>query len=403
MINSSTTYSKYRKIQIYPNAEQRKYLDYCINTARYVYNWALNIENEQYEKYLAGEATEQFVHERELRNLYSAHLKENDWLKDFQIEPARYIFSRIDYAFEMFFRGHNNHPKFKTRKREHFKNKHSIRIRHDRVYFDGSYVRLPGFHRGEMIDCRFDTNMYMNDNIQFHHVDLIKDNLDNYFIGFWTEAQKPITYFKDNNIPQLARAIGIDINLKRERRFVCSDGSMFVGRNVSCLKKHIADLNSKVSKAINRLSEMEKTNPDAKLSKRAEKNIKKFRKANRRMHNIQEDEVQKFTKAVINKNPSCVVMETLPIRYEMKKTKPVARMAHFIPLFRYREVMEYKCNQYNIPFKLADRTFPSTQTCSNCGARRKLGSKRVYECKVCGFKIDRDLNAAINLENLAYL
>ncbi|MDJ0737176.1 MAG: zinc ribbon domain-containing protein [Nostocaceae cyanobacterium] len=53
---------------------------------------------------------------------------------------------------------------------------------------------------------------------------------------------------------------------------------------------------------------------------------------------------------------------------------------------------------------MADRWFPSSKTCSTCGHKQdKLTLKhRVFVCPNCGFEIDRDLNAAINLAKLAY-
>lgn len=44
--------------------------------------------------------------------------------------------------------------------------------------------------------------------------------------------------------------------------------------------------------------------------------------------------------------------------------------------------------------------FPSSQVCSNCGQKNsnlKDLSVRKYECKNCGYEIDRDLNASINI------
>ena len=49
---------------------------------------------------------------------------------------------------------------------------------------------------------------------------------------------------------------------------------------------------------------------------------------------------------------------------------------------------------------VADRFFPSTKTCSRCEevAGEVLLSQRTFVCGSCGLSIDRDLNAAINLE-----
>jgi putative transposase len=45
-----------------------------------------------------------------------------------------------------------------------------------------------------------------------------------------------------------------------------------------------------------------------------------------------------------------------------------------------------------------DRWTPTTQTCSNCGARQKLELKeRTFACGHCGLTLDRDHNAAINI------
>ena len=43
--------------------------------------------------------------------------------------------------------------------------------------------------------------------------------------------------------------------------------------------------------------------------------------------------------------------------------------------------------------------YPSTQLCSNCGSKQKMKqNERTYLCKSCECKIDRDINAAINIE-----
>jgi putative transposase len=51
----------------------------------------------------------------------------------------------------------------------------------------------------------------------------------------------------------------------------------------------------------------------------------------------------------------------------------------------------------------ADRFYPSSKTCSGCGAAKaKLGlSERIFKCDACGLVLDRDLNAALNLAQIA--
>ena len=52
---------------------------------------------------------------------------------------------------------------------------------------------------------------------------------------------------------------------------------------------------------------------------------------------------------------------------------------------------------------MADRWYPSSKTCSGCGAvKAKLAlSEREFACEACGLVIDRDRNASLNLAALA--
>lgn len=67
-----------------------------------------------------------------------------------------------------------------------------------------------------------------------------------------------------------------------------------------------------------------------------------------------------------------------------------------------RRQLTYKCQWYGAVLVVADRWYPSTKTCSRCGARkpRLHLRERTFVCSTCGLVIDRDHNAAINLARL---
>lgn len=70
--------------------------------------------------------------------------------------------------------------------------------------------------------------------------------------------------------------------------------------------------------------------------------------------------------------------------------------------YAFRSMLEYKCKWYGKELVVIDRFYPSSKTCSKCGWKKtdlEL-SDRVFECENCGNKIDRDLNAAINIERV---
>ena len=86
----------------------------------------------------------------------------------------------------------------------------------------------------------------------------------------------------------------------------------------------------------------------------------------------------------------------------MLKNRKLSRAISEAGFYEFARQLEYKCKLYGIDFVKADRFFPSSKLCSNCGCKKdnlKL-SERTYHCEHCGNIMDRDLNAAINLSYL---
>jgi len=92
-------------------------------------------------------------------------------------------------------------------------------------------------------------------------------------------------------------------------------------------------------------------------------------------------------------------MEHLHVK-GMMKNKHLAKAVAEQKLYEFKRQIQYKCQKYGIEFVEADRWFPSSKTCSSCGQiKSDLRLKdRLFICS-CGLKLDRDLNASINLAN----
>lgn len=78
--------------------------------------------------------------------------------------------------------------------------------------------------------------------------------------------------------------------------------------------------------------------------------------------------------------------------------------SHFmgdIGIAEFRRQLVYKSEMRGARIKVADRFYPSSKTCSGCGfVDKKLTvGDRVFRCN-CGLVINRDHNAAINLESI---
>lgn len=92
-------------------------------------------------------------------------------------------------------------------------------------------------------------------------------------------------------------------------------------------------------------------------------------------------------------------MENLNIRGMMKNhhLSKAIRDSCFYEAIRQ---LKYKSSWNGICFVQADRFFPSSKLCYNCGCIHKglKLSDRTYVCPECGFTIDRDYQAALNLQ-----
>ena len=90
-------------------------------------------------------------------------------------------------------------------------------------------------------------------------------------------------------------------------------------------------------------------------------------------------------------------MESLNVS-GMMKNKHLSKAIQQQKFYEFKRQIEYKSKLNGLEFIQVDKFYPSSKTCSCCGAIKKdLKLKdRVYQCS-CGLKIDRDLNASINL------
>ncbi len=132
------------------------------------------------------------------------------------------------------------------------------------------------------------------------------------------------------------------------------------------------------------------------------KNWKKAQIKIARLHcqiaNIRKDTLHKLT-TYLAKNHSKIGIEDLNVRGMMANHK-LAKAIADMGFYEFRRQLEYKCQLYGSDLVVVDRWFASSKTCSNCGTKKETLSlsERVFRCDHCGFEIDRDLNASINLE-----
>jgi len=116
---------------------------------------------------------------------------------------------------------------------------------------------------------------------------------------------------------------------------------------------------------------------------------------------IRSDWQHQVTSRLVN-DYATLVIEDLNVA-GMVKNRRLAKSISDVGFGELRRQIEYKAAQSGAEVVVADRWFPSSKTCNVCGTRTKSLPLyiREWDCTECGAHHDRDLNAAINLRNLA--
>ena len=133
-------------------------------------------------------------------------------------------------------------------------------------------------------------------------------------------------------------------------------------------------------------------------SARRERAKERVARLHARVADVRADAIHKAT-AMIASKYSVVCVEDLNVA-GMVKNHHLARSVSDAALGEFRRQLDYKTARSGAVLRVVGRWFPSSKTCSNCGTvKAKLSlSERTFNCDACGLSMDRDLNAAINIQ-----
>jgi putative transposase len=126
----------------------------------------------------------------------------------------------------------------------------------------------------------------------------------------------------------------------------------------------------------------------------------KVAKQHHRIANLRNNNLHHIT-TYICKNHAKVAIEDLNVS-GMLANHQLAKAIADCGFYEFRRQLEYKSRKFGNKLVIADRFYPSSKTCSNCGNIQDMPLKeRTYNCCSCGISLDRDLNASIMLSRLA--
>lgn len=360
-----------KKIRLYPTAEQEYKLWQSVGTARFIYNWALNKQEENYKN--GGK----FIKDNDLRKEITQLKKDElSWLNEVSNNVAKQAVKDCCNAYKNFFKGLADKPRFKSRKKSRpsfYNDTDKLKVKEKSVLIE----KVGWIKTKEQIPMSV---KYTNPRVSY-------DN-KYWYISVGIEEEQPTVKLTDVSL-------GIDVGIKDLA--VCSNGMTFKNINKTKEVKRLKKVLKRKQRQCSRKYEQNKKGKEYVKTNNIIKLEKEIRLLHRRLTNIRSNHIHQATNKIVKTKPSRVVMETLNIKGMMKNrhlSKAIAEQC----LYEFKRQIQYKCKKYGIEFVEADKWFPSSKTCSCCGAIKKdLKLKdRVYQCS-CGLKIDRDLNASINL------
>jgi putative transposase len=120
-----------------------------------------------------------------------------------------------------------------------------------------------------------------------------------------------------------------------------------------------------------------------------------------RVANLRADALHKATSALAARYAT-VVVEDLNVT-GMLANRRLARAVADQGFSTARRMLNYKSGWAGGRLIVADRWYPSSKICSGCGRRKPslTLAERIFSCEACGLSVGRDVNAAINLRDLA--
>ena len=379
------------KTEINPTLEQIQKINKTIGTCRFIYNFYLAHNREMYEsekRFVSGMDFSKW-----LNNEFIPNNSEFSWIKDVSSKSVKQSIMNAEKAFKNFFKGKSKFPKFKKKNKSDAKMYFVKTDAKTIISCERHRIKIPTFGW-----VRLKEKGYIPTNPNTH---IIKSGTISCKAG-----KNYISVLVD--IPKAEKSesndfgVGIDLGIKSFA--VCSNGKVYKNINKSYqirkLEKKLKREQRCLSRKYESYKKQNKNFKGVSTRQNIQKQKLKVQNLHQRLDNIRTDYINKTIAEIVKTKPSYITIEDLNISGMMKNrhlSKAIAQQK----FFEFRTKLLVKCNEYGIELRIADRFYPSSKTCHNCGCVKpdlKL-SDRTYHCDECGYTEDRDYNASLNLRD----
>ena len=350
-------------------------------TSRFAYNWKLRNLIEQYEKAKAetngGKVKCNFGNAIAWHKDWVNLKAELPWIRETSKCCGQESLRDLQIAFQRFFSKKSGYPKFKKRgQRDSFRLTGS-------VYIAPDYVQLPNLGK---IKLKGKNYPILEGKCLLSQA-TVSRQCDRWYVSFLLPETVDDPKFATLNEIEECDILGVDLGIKELA--ITSEGETF--ENPKAYKKHLMKL-KKYQRMVSRR---------AKGSKNKQKAITKLSRVHKRVADIRNDTVHKLTTSLVRTKPKVIVIETLKPK-NMSRNHKLAQAVLDSSFGKIKDTLKYKCSWNGIHLIMAPTFYASSRYCSICGHKHnelKL-SDREWTCGSCGTHLDRDVNAAKNLQFL---
>ena len=373
-----------------PNNKQNTKMFQYAGTARFVYNWALATETENYN------TNKSFINNYELRKCFTKLKQQEEylWLNDISNNVTKQAIKDACNAYVNFFNKKANLPKFKSKK----KSTPSFYQDTDKIKFTETHVKLEGFasskrkNRQKLNWVRLAEHGRIPIDVKYYNPRITYDGI-NWWLSVGIEVNK------NTNVPN-NNGIGIDVGIKDLA--VCSNNDKYKNINKIKTVKNLEKKKRRLQRSISRKYTKNKKGEKYCKTSNIIKSERKLLIINHRLKNIRHNHIHQMTSEIIKRNPSFICIEDLNVK-GMMKNKHLSKAIQQQCLYEVRRQITYKGEWNNTLIVLAPRFYPSSKLCRCCKTIKKdlKLSDRIYKCS-CGNVIDRDYQASLNLEDYGY-
>lgn len=374
------------KIEVKLNKEQKALYKLNISAGRVVYNLYVSMIKEwmkQNEKVMNN-----YEFSKWFNNVYIYENPDKAWLKKASSKHLKDVMKNCYSSLQKYFKKQGGKPKYKKASTDKagfyfMKNDKNTIIKYQR-----NKVKIPCIGW-----ITFKEMNYMSDGLIISSGRITK-KAGRYFISILVKESDDKSDFKNQN-----DGIGIDLGIKDF--MILSNGVTFENINKSKQIKRLEKSLKRQQRSLSRKYERLKKIPkEERTYKNLEKNKLRIERINYRLTNIREGYINKCIDRIVDMKPNYVTIEDLNIS-GMMKNHHLAKAIQQSKLYYTKQKLIENAKKHHIEIREVNRWYPSSKTCSRCGEKKHdLTLKdRMYICSKCGYIIDRDLNAAINLKH----